>query len=140
MTPRRFAWLLAARGSDLATWSPADRTAALVLMRADPGIRTLLADSLATEDPADLSDEALSRDAPDSAALLRMRSRVRRALAPPPPVLRGIRAGALAACIAVGLYFGLNPVEADTASLAAAGFASSVDGSVSATVLAALDP
>ena len=127
MTPRHFAWSLRARGPDLSAWPAPDRAAAMALLRGDAALRTLLADALADDDAPE----------GDAAGLCRMQAVVRRALAPPPPLLRGLRWGALAACVAAGLYLGL-PSATEPEFLGV--FASTVDATSPATVLAALDP
>lgn len=126
MTPRRFAWLLAARGPDLSAWAERDRADAILLLRGDTGVQALLADAL-------VADEA---PVPDGAGLRRMRARVGRAVAPATRVARGVRLAAMATCVAAGLYAGFRSTEAEPPITLAA----SMDGDGSATVLAALDP
>ena len=126
MTPRRFAWILRARGPDLSAWPATDRAAAAALLRADVVSRTLLADTLA----ADAADDA------DDAGLCRMQAVLRRALAPATPLLRAVRWSALAACMAAGLYLGLPAAEPEYAAWAAP----TTEATIPATVLAALDP
>ena len=123
MTPRSLDWALRVHGPDLDTWPAAEREAALALLRNDPAARRTLADAWANEDAP----------ASDLCALRRMQTVVRRALTPPPPVLRSMRWGALAACAAAGLYLGvggLGQAEADASPM--------IDTPVPATVLAAI--
>lgn len=127
MTPRRFAWCVRARGPGLSSWPAHDRAAAMLLLRADAPSRALLADALAADDASDA----------DAAGLCRMQAVVRRAVALPTPLGRAVRWGALAACVAVGLYLGLPPpAELDYAG----GVVPTTEAAIPATVLAALDP
>jgi hypothetical protein len=125
MTPRRFAWALRSRGPALADWPLAERAAAVCLLRRNPAAREMLAEALADEDAP----------ASDAAALSRITCPVQRALAPLTPLMRGLRWGAIAACLAAGLYLGLAPVDAD----AVTDLFPSLHPSTPATVLAALD-
>jgi ferric-dicitrate binding protein FerR (iron transport regulator) len=125
MTPRKLDWMLRMRGPALHDWPPADHADAIALMRTSAEARKMLADALAAED----------EPAPDRAALGRIRRHVHHALAPTPPVMRGIRLGALAACMAAGLYIGLAPADAEVDRALASGF----QDATPATVLAALD-
>ena len=126
MTLRRFDWALRIRGPVLSDWPAKDRDNALALLRHDKAAQLLLADALAAETPP----------APDEAACCRIQAKVRRALAPAAPLLRGMRWGALAACAAFGLYLGLAPLDAE----AGPGLGSSIQAAYPPTVLAALDP
>ena len=101
MTPRRLDWTLRSRGTLLSAWPDTERQAALRLLRHSRTARDMLADALATEDGP----------LPDAAAVSRIQGRVRRALTPPAPVLRGMRWGAVAACLAAGLYLGLPALD-----------------------------
>lgn len=103
MTPRRLDWLLRASGTDLSAWPAGDRAAALALVRLDPTARAMLADALAREDASPA----------DPAALARMQCGLRRCLLQLPPLPFGLRWGALAACTAAGLYFGIAGVPSD---------------------------
>ena len=103
MTPRRFDWALRTRGPDLQAWPAPQRGEALLLLRSSAAARDALADALAAEEAAEV----------DAAALRRMGAAVRRALRPTPPVLRGVRWGVLAACVAAGLYLGLPGGDGD---------------------------
>lgn len=134
MTPRRFDWALRTRGPALDTWPAAERDAALELLRHDADARRALADAMVLE-PLEPSDEATASDT-EQAALRRMQLAVRRALAPSPPVVRGLGFGAMAACLAAGLYLGAAAAEADVASVVGP----MTEANLSATVLAALDP
>ena len=134
MTPRRFAWMLRALGPDLSGWPAPDHAEALALLRRDAAARAALADSLAADSLA--ADTLALDDRPevDSAGRCRMQAAVHRALAPPRPVLRALRWGALALCLVAGLYLGISAAEPE---LQASG--ATVETSP-ATVLAALDP
>lgn len=101
MTARRFDWTLRSRGTRLAAWPGAEREAALRLLRRSAAARSALADALALEDGPE----------PDPVALGRMQGTVRHALLPASPVLRGIRWGAIAACVAAGLYLGVPALD-----------------------------
>ena len=125
MTPRRFAWTLQARGSDVADWPAAERSAALCLLRRSVAARELLAEALSAEDAPGL----------DVAALARITCPVQRALAPLTPIMRGIRWGIVAVCLVAGAYVGVLRTELDTATDAV----SAAYSATSATVLAALD-
>ncbi len=111
MTLRRLDWTLRARGADLAEWPAGDRLSAVALLRTSGAARTLLADILALDDARpDRWADYLA----DPAALARMQEVLRGCMARPSPVLSGIRWGALAACTAAGLYFGMaGSVAAD---------------------------
>lgn len=126
MVLRRFDWALRTRGPVLADWPAKERDAALELLRHDEAAQRLLADALAAETPP----------APDAAACCRIQAKVRRALAPAAPLLRGMRWGALAACAATGLYLGLAPLEPERAPV----LGPSTQAAYPATALAALDP
>lgn len=126
MTPRRFDWVLRTRGPVLAEWPERDRAAALDLLRHDKAAQQMLADSLSAETPP----------APDMAARCRMQAKLRRALAPAAPLLRGMRWGALVVCAATGLYLGLAPLEADSIP----GLGPSIQAAYPETVLATLEP
>ena len=128
MTARRFAWLLRTRGPAVAAWPETDRAAAVALLRHDAVTRQFLADALSAEDAPQ----------PDCVVLARMQAVVRQALAPATPVARGMRWGALAACVAVGLYVGVAWTPADLQ--AASALAPTIQASSPATVLAALEP
>lgn len=133
MTPRRFAWVLRARGADLSTWPAPDRAEAVALLRSDAGSRALLADTLASEaDGSDTRDGGV-----DTAGLCRMQAVIRLALAPATPVVRALRWGALAGCVAAGTYLG---VLTATETEVALGLAPTIETTSLATVLAALDP
>jgi hypothetical protein len=125
MPPRRFAWTLRARGPGVADWPAAERTGALCLLRRNAAARELLAEALSAEDAPGL----------DPAMLARITCPVQRALAPLTPFMRGIRWGAVAACLVAGAYVGVLRLETDTA----ADTVSAVFSATSATVLAALE-
>ncbi len=125
LSARRLDWALKTRGPVLQDWPEHERAAALSLLRRSRTARHLLADALAREDAP----------APEPVALCRMQAVVRHALAPSPPVLRGMRWGALAACAAAGLYIGLAPMDGDTAQ----DIVPTLQATYPATVLAALD-
>lgn len=95
LSRRRLEWLIRARGTDLAGWPERERTAAIALLRRSPEARQLLADALVVDDAPET----------DCAVLSRMQAALRRSLAPLPFLLRGLRAGALLACVAAGFYF-----------------------------------
>ncbi len=106
MTGRRLDWSLRARGTCVAAWPPSEQDAALDLLGRSGAAREALADALAAED-------APAADAP---ALCRMQSALRRRMAPPHAVVRGMGWGTLAACAAAGLYLGVgatNPEPPD---------------------------
>ncbi|MGI4950489.1 MAG: hypothetical protein ACRYGM_01670 [Janthinobacterium lividum] len=125
MTVRRFEWALRTRGTGLAAWPDRERQAALRLLRRSGAAQDMLAEMLAMEDGPQA----------DPAAALRIQGKVRRALTPPTAVLRGMRMGAIAACAAAGLYFGLPALDFDFD--AAPG--PTMQALSPATVLAALD-
>lgn len=127
MTPRRFGWALRTRGPALDTWPGPERDAALALLGHDPAARQALADALA--DTAAAEDDLPPTPA-ECAALRRMQAVIRHALAPSPPLLRGLGLGAMAACLAAGLYLGTPATSPDTAAAPM----------TEATVLAALEP
>ncbi len=104
MTCRRLDWMLRARGTDMTCWPEADRCAAVAMLRRNVAARMALADALAEEAAPEL----------DQAAMQRMQCTLRRHLAPLPAVVRGIGWGALAACVAAGLYLGVVVNEADS--------------------------
>ena len=101
LSRRRLEWLVRARGTDLSAWPETERRAALALLRRSPEARQVLADALVAEEPPDA----------DRAVLDRMQGTLRRRLAPLPVALRGLRAGALLACMAAGLYLGAGLSE-----------------------------
>ena len=112
MTLRRLDWTLRARGTDLTAWPADDRVAVVALLRVSRPARMLLADAMALDDAR--PDPSPSGQAPDTladpAALARMQGVLRGCMARTPPLLSGIRWGALAACTActmAGLYFGM---------------------------------
>ncbi len=125
MTPRRFAWALRTRGPELAGWPAAERAAAMGLLRRNAAAREMLAEALAGEDAP----------SPDPITLSRITCPVQRALAPLTPLMRGLRWGAIVACLAAGLYLGLATVDAD----AVTDLFPALHPSTPATVLAALD-
>ena len=130
MTLRRFAWALGVRGPGLAGWPAPERMAALRLLRHNADARDLLAAALAAEDAPAL----------DPVLLGRVTCPVRRALAPLTPVMRRMRWGALAACVAAGLAIGavspdINPFGAEAGDLLP-----TLHPTMPATVLAALEP
>ncbi len=129
MTLRRLEWALRSRGPALDAWPEGEREAALALLRDDAAARRVLADALA-------GDEDAPETEADRVVLFRMQRVVRRALAPSPPVVRGIGYGAMAACLAAGLYLGAGVVESDAAGALGPATASNLP----ATVFAALDP
>lgn len=101
---RRMAWLLRARGTEIAAWPEADRHAAFDLLRRSPETRALFAEALAREDEEPVADGAVFG---------RMQQALRRSLAPLPMVLRGLGAGVLVACMAAGLYLAMTePLDA----------------------------
>lgn len=113
MTPtvsqRRFEWLVRSRGTDLMAWPEADRAATVELLRRSPEAQSAFADALAREDEAGEDEE--------SAVLERMQAALRRRLAPVPVVWRCVCAGALAACMAAGLYLAADRAEPDATDL-----------------------
>jgi hypothetical protein len=117
MTPRRLDWALRTRGTVIADWPQADRSAAVALLRGSPAARAVLADALARDeaDPAP----------PDRCALMRMQGALECALSQLPPLTFAVRWGVLAACTAVGLYLGAVAaldISADSGTDAADGF------------------
>ncbi len=126
MTPRRFAWALQARGPGIAEWPMRERVAALCLLRRNSAARDLLAETLAAE------------DAPlfDAVALARVTCPVSRALAPLTPLMRQVRWGALAACVAAGLALGALSTESEVVG----DLLPVLHPTMPATVLAALEP
>lgn len=106
MSRRRLEWMLRARGTDLASWPSAERSAALRLLRRSRLAQVALADALAAEEAP----------GPDPAAQCRIQGFLRRSLAPRPAVVRGIGWSALAACAAAGLYLGAAAAPADQAT------------------------
>lgn len=102
MTVRQFEWHLRVHGATVSAWPPLARSGALALLGRDARVRNRLADTLAALDDEEAAD--------DPCLLGRMQGRVcaqvaRRVSAA--PVLRwGMRSGALAACLAAGLWAG----------------------------------
>lgn len=94
LSRRRLDWLVRARGTDLAAWPEAERAAALALLRRSPEAQQAFAAALVDDDAPES----------DCAVFNRMQAALRRSLAPLPPLLRGLRAGALIACMAAGVY------------------------------------
>ena len=125
MTQRRFAWALRARGSALADWPASERNAAVCLLRRSPVARELLAEALTNEDAPSF----------DALALERITFPVQRALAPITPIMRGLRWGAVVACLAAGIYLGVLRTDTDAAMDAFTALFSTTP----APVLAALD-
>lgn len=100
LSRRRLEWLVRARGTDLSAWPEADRLAALALMRESPEAQRAFADALAAEEAPD-TDPDLGAE---SLVFERMQQALRRRIAPLSLLMRGLRAGALIACMAAGLY------------------------------------
>jgi hypothetical protein len=94
LSRRRLEWLVRARGTDLSTWPDKERLAALELLRRSPEAQLAFADALVNEDAPEI----------DGAVFARMQAALRRSLAPLSLLTRGLRAGALLACVAGGLY------------------------------------
>jgi len=109
LSRRRLVWLVRARGTDLSAWPHCERLAALALMRRSPEARQAFAEALVSEDAPDANGV-------DCAVLERMQCVLRRSLAPLPMVLRGLRAGALLACVAAGVYLASTLTNADGAT------------------------
>ena len=126
MTPRRFAWALQARGPAVADWPMPERLGAMALLRHCPQSRELLAEALAAEDAP----------AFDEAALARVTGPGRPALAPLTPIMRGLRWGAIVACLGAGLYLGVTLGDGDTAG---SDLLPVMHPTMPATVLAALE-
>ena len=117
MTPRRLDWALRTRGTVIADWLPADRAAAVALLRSSPAARSVLADALAHDDADPVP--------PDRCALVRMQGALECALLQLPPLTFAVRWGVLAACTAAGLYLGAAAaldLGADSGTDAADGF------------------
>ena len=102
------------------------------MLRHDAGAREMLVEALAAEDAP----------APNPVLLERVVCPVRRALAPLTPIMRGLRWGALAGCVAAGL--GIGALAADlvpvAAEIAGNDLLPAMHPTMPATVLAALDP
>lgn len=130
MTPRRLLWLLRTRGPGIDTWPTTDRTAALALLRTDAAARNALADAWAADETPE----------PDAASQRRIARTVGRAIAPPPPLLRGLRAAAMAACVAAGLFLGLHDRAAEIDMDSVVPLALTVTTTGPATVLASIEP
>jgi hypothetical protein len=127
MTPRRFRWLLTSRGPAMDVWPGRERQAALALLRRDQEVCALLAEVLAAEeDPPE----------PDAQALGRLCGSVRRALAPPGRLERGVRWGLVVLCITAGCYLGLPGADPEASGTGI----TLLQSSLPETVLAALDP
>ena len=94
LSRRRLEWLVRARGTDLSTWPEAERLAALELLRRSPDAQRVLADALVAEEAPEL----------DRAVAERMQAALRRSLAPLSLLMSSLRAGALIACVAAGVY------------------------------------
>jgi hypothetical protein len=94
LSRRRLEWLVRARGTDLAAWPEAERLAAIALLRSSPDARKVFADALVAE----------AAPENDCVVIERMQAALRRSLAPLPLLMRGLRAGALAACVVAGVY------------------------------------
>ena len=126
MSARRFAWMLRARGPDIAGWPQRERDGAMALLRQDKAAQELLAEALTAEDAPAL----------DAAALARVMCPVRAALAPLTPLMRGLRWGAIAGCLLAGLYLGALSAQGEVV----ADVLASMHPSMPAMVLAALEP
>lgn len=109
LSERRLEWLVRARGTDLTVWPEADRIATMDLLRRSPEAQSVFADALASEDA--------TVDASECAVLERMQTALRHRLAPLPVVWRCVCVGALAACMAVGLYLAVDRAELDNGDL-----------------------
>lgn len=124
MTPRRLAWVLRVRGTELAAWPLAERTAALSLMRRCDLARRVMAEALAQDD-APLADPAL---------LARLQDGLGRRLALcnlATPVMRPImRWGALTVCALAGLYLGYIGLDAEQPDVFAAVQAIAIDAAL----------
>lgn len=111
LSRRRLEWLVQARGTDLTGWPEADRIAAMALLRRSSEARSLFADALAREDEAVETDRA-----GECAVFERMQTALREQLAPLSVVWRCICVGALAACMATGLYLAVDRADPDALS------------------------
>ncbi len=124
MTPRRLAWVLRVRGTELAAWPLAERTAALSLMRRCDLARRVMAEALAQE------EEALA----DPALLASLQSGLAQRLATcslPNLVVRPmLRWGALTACALAGLYLGYIGLDAEQPDVFAAVQAIAIDAAL----------
>ena len=103
---RRLEWLVRARGTDLTAWPTSDRLEAMALLRSSPEAQSVFADALAREDDP-------VAEANECAVLERMQTALRRRLAPLPMVWRCLCAGALATCMAAGLYLAVDRADPD---------------------------
>ena len=106
LSHRRLEWLVRSRGTDLTAWPAADRLEAMALLRRSPEAQSVFADALAREDEPVLQ-------AIECAVLERMLTDLRRRLTPLPMVWRCLCAGALATCMAAGLYLAVDWADPD---------------------------
>lgn len=106
LSRRRLEWLVRSRGTDLTAWPAADRFEAMDLLCRSPEAQSVFADALARE------DEPIA-EANECAVLERMQTTLRRRLAPLPMVWRCVCAGALATCMAAGLYLAVDRADPD---------------------------
>ena len=129
MTLRRLDWVLRSRGSDLAIWPAAERTAALSLMRRCGRARQVMADALAQEDGA--QDDGLAQPPRhDCPVLARMQAGLRRRMAILCHAVPAMRWGALAACAVVGLYLGAGDIAGDQSDMFATVQAIAIDAAL----------
>ena len=109
---RRLEWLVRSLGTDLARWPALERRAVLDLLRRSPEAQAVFAEALALDD--DVPHEVLDTD---RAVFNRIQVGLRRHLAPLSTRLRGLCVGALIACVAAGLYLGIDTEAPDASDL-----------------------
>lgn len=124
MTPRRLAWVLRVRGTELAAWPLAERAAALSLMRRCDLARRVMAEALAQEEEA-LSDPALLAILQDGLA-----QRLATCSLPIPAMRPMLRWGALTACALAGLYLGYIGLDTEQPDVFAAVQAIAIDAAL----------
>jgi len=124
MTPRRLAWVLRVRGTELSAWPMAERAAALSLMRRCDLARRVMAEALAQEEDA-LADPALLASLQDGLGRRLATCRL------PISVMRPMfRWGALMACALAGLYLGYMGLDTEQPDVFAAVQAIAIDAAL----------
>ena len=124
MTPRRLAWVLRVRGTELAAWPLDERTAALSLMRRCDLARRVMAEVLAEEEEA-LADPALLASLQDG-----LGRRLATCSLAVPTMRPATRWGVLTACALAGLYLGYIGLDAEQPDVFAAVQAIAIDAAL----------
>lgn len=124
MTPRRLEWVLRVRGTELAAWPVAERTAALSLMRRCDLARRVMAEALAQEE-APLADPALLASLQDG-----LGRRIALGDLVIPTMRPMLRWSALTACALAGFYLGYMGLDAEQPDVFAAVQAIAIDAAL----------